>query len=262
VKKFLIFISLVFCFAVSNAQFRIAGRIVDFTQRKPLEAVTVYSSSNAFAISDSLGEYSINVKKGDSIWFSFLGKNTFKYPVDTITNAENFEVALHVNVNTLPPVTVRNRSYHMDSLQNRQDYAKVFNFKKPGIGIASNPNYVPGSVSVGLDLDEFINMFRFKHNKRILALQERLLQQEQEKYIEHRFNKRFNRQLTKLASPELETFMTLYKPTYELLQIMNDLELGVYIQKCFVDYTQRKLSGQLLLRPQSLSARPTDQPQY
>jgi hypothetical protein len=259
VKKFVVFISLLFSFAVCNAQFKIAGAIVDFTQRKPLEAVTIYSSSNSFSISDSLGKYSISVRKGDSIWFSFLGKNTVKYPVDTITNSENFEVALHVNVNTLPPVSVRNRSYKMDSLQNRQDYAKVFNFKKPGISLAQNNNYVPGAVSVGLDLDEFINMFRFKHNKRILALQERLLQQEQDKYIDHRFNKRFNRQLTKLNSPDLETFMTLYRPTYELLQIMNDLELGVYIQKCFADYEQRKASGQLI-RPQSLSPHPTDQP--
>jgi hypothetical protein len=185
-----------------------------------------------------------------------MGKNTVKYPVDTITNGENFEVALHVNINTLPPVTVRNKSYRMDSIMNRQDYAKVFNFKKPGISLTPNTNYVPGGVSVGLDINEFINMFRFKRNKRILALQERLLQQEQDKYIDHRFNKRFNRQLTKLSSPELETFMTVYRPTYELLQIMNDLELGVYIQRCFADYTQRKLSGQVI-RPQALSAHPT-----
>lgn len=230
---------------------------MDYYQRKPLEAVTIYSSSNSFAISDSLGKYEINVKRGDSIWFSFLGKNTVKYPVDTITNAGNFEVALHIDARNLPPVTVRNRSYRMDSLQNRKDYEKIFNFKKPGIILTPNTNYVPGAVSVGLDLNEFINMFRFKRNKRILALQERLLLQEQDKYIDHRFSKRFNRQLTKLSSPELETFMTLYRPTYDLLQLMNDLELGLYIQKCFADYTQRKLSGQLIKRPDALSAHPT-----
>jgi len=173
--------------------------------------------------------------------------------VDTISNVSNFEIGLHVDAILLPPVTVRNNSYKMDSILNRQDYAKVFNFKKPGIGIS--PSYVPvqGGMSVGLDLDEFINMFRFKRNKRILALQGRLLQQEEDKYIDHRFSKRFARQLTKLDSPELETFLALYRPSYEFLQLVNDIELGIYIQQSFEDYKSRKASG-IFIRPMALPA--------
>jgi hypothetical protein len=176
-----------------------------------------------------------------------------KYPVDTITNTSNFEVGLHIEAIFLPPVTVRNNSYKMDSIQNRQDYAKAFNFKKPGIGLTPSYNAVPGGVTVGLDLDEFINMFRFKRNKRMLALQGRLLQQEEDKYIDHRFSKRFARQLTKLESPELETFMAMYRPSYDFLQLVNDLELGIYIQKSFDDYKNRKASG-IFIRPLQLPA--------
>jgi hypothetical protein len=253
VKKTFLFI--LFCISISAvySQFSIQGRIVDYTNRRPLENVNIYSSAGKRVISDTLGNYSISVKNGDSIWFSYFGKNTVKYPVDTITNTSNFEVGLHIEAIFLPPVTVRNNSYKMDSIQNRQDYAKAFNFKKPGIGLTPSYNAVPGGVTVGLDLDEFINMFRFKRNKRMLALQGRLLQQEEDKYIDHRFSKRFARQLTKLESPELETFMAIYRPSYDFLQMVNDLELGIYIQKSFEDYKNRKASG-IFIRPLQLPA--------
>ncbi|MDB5232300.1 MAG: hypothetical protein JWN76_3105 [Chitinophagaceae bacterium] len=214
----------------------IQGTIYDFLNRKPVEGVSVISNKGLGSTSDSLGRYSISVLKNDSIWFAFLGKNTMRYAADTISNPSAFDIGLRLDIKFLPDVKVRSTNYHLDSLMNRKDYAKIFNFKKPGISLSTNQNYVPGSVSVGLDLDEFINMFRFKRNRQILSLQQRLLQQEQDKYINHRFSKRFVKQLTNLESTALDEFILLYKPAYELLQMMNDLELGYYIQQSFKHY--------------------------
>jgi len=135
----------------------------------------------------------------------------------------------------LPEVRVRNSNYKLDSIQNRNEYAKVFNFKKPGLSInSSSPStYVPGSVTAGLDLDELINMFRFKRNRQLLTMQNRLIQQEEEKYVNHRFTKFLVSQLTSLKGNTLDSFMTLSKPSYELLITMNDLELGYYIQQFY-----------------------------
>ena len=58
-------------------------------------------------------------------------KKTKGYPVDTISNLYNFEIALYVDAAWLPAVKVKNSNYKLDSLQNRQEYAKVFNFRKP-----------------------------------------------------------------------------------------------------------------------------------
>ena len=237
--KFLLFACASWFFAVISAdaqQITIQGNIYDLLNRKPVEGVSVISNRGLGSTSDSTGHYQLTVGKQDSIWFSFLGKNTMKYAADTISHPSAFDIALRLDIRLLPDVKVRNSNYHLDSLMNRRDYAKIFAFKKPGINLATNPNYVPGSVSVGLDLDEFINMFRFKRNRQILSLQQRLLQQEQDKYISHRFSKRFVKQLTNLESPDLDEFMQLYKPAYEVLQLMNDLELGYYIQQSFSHY--------------------------
>ena len=232
-----------------NAQLvTISGTVFDISARRPLEAVGVMSSSGRGTITDSLGKYTITVRVKDSIWFSLIGKTTVKFPVDTISNLENFNVMIHLRATELPEVKVRNNYYKFDSLQNRKDYAKVFDFKKPGLRLSNNPNYNPGGLTVGFDLDEIINLFRFKRNRSILSLQKRLVEQEQEAYVNHRYTKQFVRKITKLQSPELDTFMNRYRPEYELVQLLNDLELGYYIQQNFELYKSAKYNWKGALR--------------
>jgi len=55
-------------------------------------------------------------------------------------------------------------------------------------------------------------------------LQKRLIDQEQEKYVNFRFSKALVRKVTLLNSPELDTFMVRYRPPFELIKQMHDLE--------------------------------------
>lgn len=235
---------LLFISIISNAQtFTIQGVIYDFYSKRPVDAVSVQTSSGRFAISDSAGHYYIRVEQGDQFWFSFLGKNTQRYIVDTVTNYNSFDVALYIDARWLPNVTVRNKNYRVDSLQNRKDYAKVFNFKKPEpFTTSTRPanTYVPGAVTSGLDLNALIESFQFKKNRQMLAMQNRLLQEEQEKYIKYRFNKRLVKEVTKLDTAYITHFLDLYKPTYEALTQLNEIELGYYVQECYRDYMRNR----------------------
>lgn len=253
-KKLLI---LLFCFTACMvfssrqlyAQFiTISGNVYDLSARRPLEAVAVLSTSGRGTITDSMGHYLIVVPTTDSIWFSLIGKSTMKYPVDTIVNTDNFNVMIHVRANELPEVKVRNNYYKLDSIQNRRDYAKVFDFKKPTLRLSNNPNYNPGGLTVGFDLVELINMFRTRRNRNMEFLQNRLLEQEQSKYIDRRFSKKFVREITFLNSPEIDSFMKRYRPDYELLTQMNDLELGYYIGKCYEQYKSLRYNWRGALR--------------
>ncbi len=222
-------------------QILLHGLVVDFYNRHPVEAVSVFSSSGRVAITDSTGKYLLPVSTKDSVWFSYLGKNTQRYPVDTINNFSDFEIALHIDSHWLPTVTVRNKNYLLDSLQNRQDYANVFNYKKPGLSVVENPasSYVNGGLTVGFDLDAIIQSFQFRKNREMLAFQQRLLEEEHDNYINHRFSKFFVKQLTHLQSPQLEDFMSKFKPSYQLLLQLNDLELGYYIEQCYKIYSHQ-----------------------
>jgi hypothetical protein len=241
-KLLLCLFSIAFTVFAKGQSFKLLGNVYDFESKEPLEAVSVFCSCGEITITDSVGHYTLQVTNKDSIWFSYLGKNTVKYPVDTITNTSSFDVGLHLNVSWLPEVRVRNRSYKQDSVQNRQDYSKIFDYKKPGLKLSSRPSssYVPGSVTAGLDLDELINIFRFKRNRQLLSFQQRLILEEQEKYVTRRFNKRFVTALTTLHPPDLDTFMLEYKPSYEALLLMNELELGYYIQQGYKQFMARR----------------------
>lgn len=217
--------------SVLAQQVTISGTVYDLSARRPLEAVGVISTSGKGTITDSMGRYSITVPAQDSIWFSLIGKTTMKYPVDTISNTENFNVMLHLRAFDLPDVVVRNSYYRFDSIKNRRDNAKAFDFRKPTLRLTSNPNFNPGGLTAGFDINEIINMFRFKRTASLLNLQRRLLIQEQDKYIDSRFTKPFVRKITRLTSPDLDSFMVRYRPDYETLLRLNDLELGYMIGK-------------------------------
>jgi len=224
----------------------ISGTVYDITARRPIEAVAVISSSGRGSLTDSLGHYSITVRSSDSIWFSLLNKTTVKYPIDTIRNTTAFDIMIHIKETDLPEVKVRNSNYHLDSLANRQDYAKYFNFKKPSLKLSNTDSYgyTPGGATVGFDLDEIVNMFRFKRTRSLAAMQRRLVQEERDKYVDHRFSKQFVRKITKLNSPDLDSFMVHYRPGYELTHQLNDLELGYYIERCLVLYKNARLIQQ------------------
>jgi hypothetical protein len=114
--------------------------------------------------------------------------------------------------------------------------------------LSSNPNYNPGGLTVGFDFEAIINMFRFKRNQNMEFLQKRLIDQEQEKYVNFRFSKAFVRKITLLKSPELDTFMVRFRPPYELVTKMNDLEFGYYIEKQLEIYRRTKNSFRGSLR--------------
>lgn len=239
-RQCLILIVLFFVLIHSSVQAQsivVSGNVYDISGRRPVEAVIVHSNSNQ-SVTDSLGRYIITVKAKDSIWFSLFGKNTQKYTLDTIEDKHNFNIMIHVNGIDLPEVRVRNNNYRMDSIQNRYDYAKYFNYQAPGLKLANNSSLINpgGGLSIGFDLVEMINMFRFKRNRNLGYLQKRLISQEQEKYVNYRFTKRFVEKITHLEGENLVQFMNFCKPSYEVLGLLNDLELGYYIQQKYQAY--------------------------
>jgi hypothetical protein len=236
--KYFITILILFLAGIIHAQqIRVSGRVYDMSRYNPLEAVTVLTTSGNGTISDSTGRYTIIVNENDSIWFSYLDKPTPKYPIKAILNIQNFEISLHVNVTELKQVQVMPRNYRLDSIQNRLDYAKAFNFQKPGISSSMGTGMNP---SVGLDLNEFINMFKFRKNRRMLAFQERLLQEEEDRFIDYRFNRVLIIKLTKLHGEDLNDFIEHYRPSVEFIRNSTEYELQDYIKKSFSHYERYK----------------------
>jgi hypothetical protein len=239
---FFILIFLVLTCFPAFSQVRITGTVFEKNRTFPLSNVSVLSSNGRGTVTDSMGHYSIVVSEDDSLYFSYLGKPTPKYAVTSIPAVYQFDVSLHVNVTTLKEVRVTPRNYKRDSIQNRLDYAKAFDFQKPGLGISSSP---PGSGSfgVGLDLDQLINAFRFRRNRSMAAFRDRLVLEEQEKYVENKFSRAKVRKVTGLTGPDIDTFMRYYSPPYEYVQIATEYELLDYMKRAGEQYKRIKNLG-------------------
>lgn len=212
-----------------HAQYKISGTVYDSSRNYPMEAVSVLSSSGKGTITNSQGLYVIDVSEKDSIWFSYLNKSTQKFPVLKILNPQAFDISIQINIPVLKEVKILPRDYKRDSIQNRIDYAKIFNYQKPRLKTVT-PAFGAG---VGFDLDEIINMFRFRRNKSMASFQRRLLQDERDKFVDHRFSKALVRKLTLLDGTRLDSFMRVFRPSYAFSQLTNDYDFQLYIKRSF-----------------------------
>ena len=97
---------------------------------------------------------------------------------------------------------------------------------------------VPAVRASGLDLDQIINMFRFKRNRRLLAFQERLIEDEHDKFISHRFTRYIVKKITGLSGDSLDNFMIRFRPSYEFTKIATDYEFYDYIKLAYQDYLE------------------------
>ncbi len=212
----------------AQCQLRLTGTVFDKSRVNFVENVRVLSTGGMIAFTDSMGRYSIAVKNTDSVYFIYNNKPTQKFPVATVSDPRKFDVSLHVSVKSkyslLKEVLVYAKSHKQDSIENRETYAQVFNYQKPGIVTGVGPGG-----TVGADANEIINIFRFKRNKRLKDFQQRLEKEEQEKYINYRFSKPFVGRVTGLSSPAIDSFLVWYRPSYEFAAYSSEIEFNQYI---------------------------------
>lgn len=195
------------------SQITISGTVYDSSKLYVVPGVSVNSTSGLSTITDSLGAYHINVSEADSLSFFYRGKSTVKFPVKNMNNYTAFDISLRIRVNEkyklLQGVTVFSDTYHRDSMENRVTYSKIFGRENPTI----RSNYEAGGPA-GFDLDELVGIFQFKKNKQNLAFQKRLIEDEQDRYVDYRFSSKTITRITGLKGDTLTKYKKLYRPSY------------------------------------------------
>ena len=212
----------------------IHGTVYNMYRTKPLDGVSVMSTSGRGTATDSNGNYALVVDLKDSISFSYLGKATMKYPIKEINYYSGFDISLHVDPVELKEIRVMPKNYRDDSIQNRKDYEKIFDYKKPGFKITDGS----GGLGAGVDLNSLIEMFERNKINRTKAFQRRLVDEEQDKYVDHRFARSVVLKITHLEGDELDSFMMRYRPSYAFCKKATDYDLYDYIKLAFSEYTK------------------------
>ena len=193
--------------ACAVGQVEVKGTVYDESKLFAMPGVSVLGTSGQGTTTDSVGQYHIVLHPQDSIYFSYLGRRTGKIPVSRIVRNYPLDMSLAVRVDSLPLVVVRPRPYRYDSAENRDEYRNVFDYQPEGV------------------------IFGGRKNRQMLELQQRLIEEEQDKYVSYRFNKNLVKKITGLRGTELDTFMKVYRPTYQFIKnCENDYEFYKYIK--------------------------------
>ncbi len=227
--------------ALQAQEVMISGQVMDSSRRFILPSVKVTSTAGAITYTDSNGTYNILVNRNDSINFTYREKSTYWFPVKDIKYGYPFDIALQVSMSDkykmLKEVIVIKKSYRQDSLEFREKYARTFNASRGGLRL-SESNALNGGTP-GLDPNEIINMFRFRRNRSLKSLQNRLMQEEADKFINYRFTKTLVKRITGLQDgKDLDTFMKVWRPDYDLAANTTELEFHTYILEAYRNWKQ------------------------
>ena len=119
-------------------QVDVNGTVYDRSRYFAMPGVSVMGTSGQGTMTDSTGHYHIRLALKDSLWFSLPGlRPTGKFPVRSIAADYPMDISLAVAIDSLPLVVVRPKAYRYDSLANRDEYRKIFDYEPDYIGSGS-----------------------------------------------------------------------------------------------------------------------------
>lgn len=222
---------LLLCAVHSNAQQFLTGKIYRKNSTEALVSVSIHNiSAQRYDLSEESGSYRIQVVPGDHVSFSSVG-----YIADTITVTAamltaDYPVYLDVRAQTLAAARVGQFSnYQLDSMDRRKEYAWVYDH-----GNTPRMEHERKGDGVGVTLNIFRNAS--SKEKQREKLEKRLEKEEQDYYIDSRYNKDIITKYTHLKGDSLTNFMQKYRPSYDYCRKAANVDILVYINDSYKQY--------------------------
>ncbi|RAJ75613.1 carboxypeptidase-like protein [Chitinophaga dinghuensis] len=217
------------------AQVRLSGMVADQDTKVGIPFVSVLNKkAMTGTLSAENGRFYIEAMPGDTIEFSMIGYAT--RVIVTPGMSATFDVLMQKRLYELGGVSVQGKSHYKDSIAMREEYNKYFNYHKPGAvdvlkTLPSNP------------ITALTYLVPSKTRKRKEEFKEQLVYWEKEKFIDYRYSPEVVGRMTKLQSPELDSFMLRYRPTYQFLNDASEYDLLLYIKKSFEEWKKEHVSS-------------------
>lgn len=216
-------------------QVKITGMVVDADTKTGLPSVTIINKrTQSGTLSSESGRFYIDAQPGDTIEFSML--SYYKKELVTPLESTSINVYMPKRIFGLQQVNVKGKNYHQDSLAMRNEYGRYFNYKKPGAMDVLKT--LPANPVTALSY-----LMPSKARKRKEHFRDQLQYWEKEKFIDYRYSPELVQKMTKLESPELDSFMLHNRPGYRFLETATDYDLLLYIKQTFERYQQEKKEG-------------------
>ena len=215
-----------------SAQRYLTGKVFKKNSAEVLQSVSIHNiTEQRYDLSEEDGSYRIQAVPGDHIAFSSVG-----YKADTITVTASLltadcPISLDVRAQTLQAVRVGEFSnYQLDSMDRRKEYEWVYDHdNSPKVARDRQ-----GSDGVGVTFNVFRNSSSAA--KQRISLKKRLEKEEEDYYVDSRYNKDYVTKITHLKGDSLKEFMQRYRPSYEYCRKAANVDILIYINDSYKQY--------------------------
>lgn len=245
-------IALLLVVALRSSAQQVIGVVLDKNTRELIPHAAV-KSANIIQVTNINGNFFLsNAKPTDTVRVTFMGyavnySLVGRHPKDTL------KVYLAPTSNVLRDVLIRGQhDRKLDSLQNRREFASVFNYKAPAFydvfnkvnPYAYQPDLHTGPPNgnaqiLNVNMLEVIGLLSRKKQPE-KKLQKQLVRDEKLNYVDERFTKKRIQSITKLQGDSLSNFIYLYRPSVGAVKQMTDYDMDVYIKRSYADYKSGK----------------------
>ena len=215
-----------------RAQQFLTGKVFKKNSTEALQSVSIHNiTEQRYDLSDGDGSYRIPAAPGDHIAFSSVG-----YMADTLTVTASLLTAfcpvyLDIRAQTLQAARVGEFSnYQLDSMDRRKEYAWVYDHDNTP-KVAKDRQ---GADGVGVTFNIFRNTSSAA--KQRISLKKRLEKEEEDYYVDSRYNKDYVTKITHLKGDSLKEFMQRYRPSYEYCRKAANVDILIYINDSYKQY--------------------------
>ena len=222
---------LLFALQGKGQQF-LTGKVFKKNSTEGLISVSIHNiTAQRYDLSEENGSYRIQAAPGDHIAFSSVG-----YMADTLTVTASLLTAscpiyLDIRPQTLQSVRVGEFSnYQLDSMDRRKEYAWVYDHENTP-KVAKDRQ---GSDGVGVTLNVFRNSSTAA--KQRVHLEKRLEKEEEDYYVDSRYNKDLVIKITRLKGDSLKEFMQRYRPSFEYCRKAANVDILIYINDSYKQF--------------------------
>ncbi len=212
-----IFILLLFTYTPGLCQ-NIGGAVIDIINKQPIRDVNIENIHNSMStVTNTEGEFNIAANSGHLLVFKKTGYNTVYVRIPDGIIPPYFKITME---HFIAPQIYEAHDWKYDSTQEHELYKHELEFPTLSTwDMIQHPFYA---------MDQ--------HNRQIWAFQEQYKYTEQEKYVDHVFNRQLISHLTGLGGDSLSAYMRKYRPTYELVRNTTEYNLYGYIRKTVLQY--------------------------
>lgn len=212
----------------AEAQQFLTGKVYVKGSTDTLISVSIHNiTEQRYDLSDEDGSYRIQAAPGDHIAFSSVGHKTDTVTVTASILTASYPVYLEIKPETLQAVRVGEFSnYQLDSMDRRKEYAWVYEHDND-----TRFEHDRKGDGVGLQMNIFRKTSTAARQRE--RLEKRLAKEEQDYYVDSRYNKDYVAKITHLRGDSLKTFMSKYRPSYDYCRKAANVDILVYINDCY-----------------------------